>query len=144
MRSNTDPRLIKLGREYLEKVGVMEDVLRNYDEKRIMRSEGAPPLDGILYFTNEDDEAVIEEIEKSGRSLVVHVVDGNYRFPDGAITNMVTYLVVTTEDLEMELLPEIKKEVYESFSLVYNKTWGEKEYGSVGISGVNGGITRIY
>lgn len=99
---------------------------------KLNRSEG-----GILYWLEQDEEAMVREWEKETGNMVYHVIKSYTEF--GVLY---TYLYVSddTEDWE-EDRADIENEI--AFAYVKNVTddWCS-EYGTVGIKPMWGGVLR--
>lgn len=99
---------------------------------KLNRSEG-----GILYWLEQDEEAMVREWEKETGNMVYHVIKSYTEF--GVLY---TYLYVSdnTEDWE-EDREDIENEI--AFAYVKNVTddWCS-EYGTVGIKPMWGGVLR--
>lgn len=131
---------LEIGIDYFKKLGVMKPIIDDYKNGQIHRSE----FGGITFYVNEEDQEIIKELEESDYK-VIHVIDNTFSM-DGEKVNIVNYLLLTNEYIsgEVESLENIEKSIYRAFAYVYNKTWGIKEYGYIGISELTGGMVRRY
>lgn len=112
-------------------------IIKGLINNKVMYSEN-----GILWDLPLEYRDTVEELANKG-NYVYHVIKGMYEF-SGELVELISYLVVTEEDLdsEFESCIALQNKSFSVFSYVDNKTWGEKEFGSVGVKFRHGGLIR--
>lgn len=134
--------LLKKGKDALIELGVLKEVMREYEDGIIQCSE--EPY-SFLFDADKHVKAKIKELEKKKckdvEEKVFHVIKGTYKF-DCDYMKMNTYLLVSTEvDVDLNKI----EEGYTCFAYVENITIPHfSEYGYVCINKQNGGIKRVY
>lgn len=117
----------------LRKIGVMDEVVENFKNDKLMISESA----GILYDLNDRAKAAIEKMkEYSADALPYHLI---HSFTEFGELYAVLFVSSNRDDWPSDG-PDREGYV---FSYVYNATDPSfSEYGDIVIQGANGGVVR--
>lgn len=117
----------------LRKIGVMDEVVENFKNDKLMMSEPA----GILYYLNDGAKEAIDKMkEYSADALPYHVI---HSFTEFGELYTVLFVSSNRDDWPSDG-PDREGYV---FSYVYNATDPSfSEYGDVVIQGANGGVVR--
>lgn len=113
----------------MKKLSLMSDVVKHFNEGKLMMSEGA----GILYFLNDKAKDAVAKAEDDGL-IPYHVVRSYTEF--GELYD-VLYVSRRTQAWEAE---RPNKGYVES--LCYNSSGGFSEYGDIRVVSCNGGVKR--
>jgi len=109
----------------------------NYSETQKMGQSNVP----VLYWLTDEQKLLVEEFEEEHGCLVYHVLVGKYNL-GGDIAEMISFLYVSQYEDEWELEREDLKSGY-PIAYVINTSWDIKEFGSIGIKPLVGGILRV-
>ena len=115
---------------------VHENVLREFlEEEKLNRSERL----GILYWLNDEEQAMVKEFEEKHEAVVYHVIHQHTN-----IGEMYSLLYVSLEDGEWCIDREDLASG-QALAYVINKTMPDcSEFGSIGVEPCNGGIVRTW
>lgn len=98
-------------------------------------------LDGILFWLDDEKKQLVKAFEEATGALVYHVVWGKYLLGGETVT-MTSLLYVSSEENEWELE---RTDLAEGYPIAYviNEDFGVKEFGSIEIKSVFGGLMRV-
>ena len=119
----------------IKMLGLMDNPVREFEEEgRVNVSH----MLGLLYWLDEEEEAMVEEFERKYDAVVYHVIKSNTTI--GTMYNLL-HVGKYEEDWEYD-----RDSIKDSYPFVYvvNKDVPEfSEYGCIGVKRCNGGLVRI-
>lgn len=119
--------------------GIWTEIPVEFEKGNVLFSTGSL---GGCYLLTEDMKKQVEKIELISKCKVIHVISGKYKFSNDDIFEMEHYVIVTSEDAEIET--EIIQGSYELFNYMVNKSCDEGEFGySVFKPSIAGGLKRV-
>lgn len=133
-------RLEILKKEYMVHTNVLNEF--KTDETIYYSENFRSYMQGILYWLHNKDEfvKVVKEIEEKRNIYVYHCILNHYR-DDG---DVLTMLYVSSDE---EFWENERQELIDGYPCVYTYSFSFpefSEFGRVQITGVNGGINRLY
>jgi hypothetical protein len=126
----------------LKMLNVSQSVIRDFKDGVIFYSERQSKVfDGILYWISNEDSFVniVDTFEKEHNALVYHAQLSHTEFGD-----MLSLLYVSKNEKEWKLdLEDLEQS--KAIAYVVNIDAGDlSEFGTIGISPKNGGVTRTW
>lgn len=131
-----------LGVKRLQDLKLMADAIDLLKQGEVLYSTFAT-VNGTMFNATTEMLEKIKEIESKGKSIVYHVIANLYEMSDGEKIKMIDYLVLTLEDLESDSTMEKYGDSFNVFTYTWNDTFGEGEYGYIGVKPSFGGLKRI-
>lgn len=142
--TENEKKMRELGILTLKRMHVCGDTVPQFEKGTVYTSEGHL---STLFTPNKKDMETIQMIEAGGLRLVWHVIKGTYILGGCDKVQMNAYLYIDIEDVagdspleQCEMMEMLQDGICRAY--VDNTTWGEHNWGDVGIRPHFGGISR--
>lgn len=130
--------------EAIERIKVLKlhgNVLKDFKEDVVNRSEfsGFP---GILFWLDDEEKKFIEQWQKDSGNLAYHVIKTNTEF---GLMYSVLYVSKYEKEWEIDRDDLLNGTAVAYCRIGLDEIYGEHgDYGTIGVSPANGGLTRTF